>query len=69
MGAVPLQLAECLELHRRPLRQKRQLDFFAGDIKPTIGLPFSNVADEDVLFMSAECQDWLGKNGIMLRLR
>ena len=33
-------------------------------IKPTIGLPFSIVSEQDVLHMSAEFQDWLIKNGI-----
>ena len=40
------------------------IDIFEKHIKPTIGLPFSIVSDQDVLFMSAEFQDWLIKNGV-----
>ena len=40
------------------------IDIFEKHIKPTIGLPFSIVSDPDVLFMSAEFQDWMIQNGI-----
>ena len=40
------------------------IDIFEKQINPTIGLPFAIVSDEDVLFISAEFQDWLIKNGI-----
>ena len=40
------------------------IDICEKHIKPTIGLPFSIISDQDVLFMSAEFQDWLIKNSI-----
>ena len=40
------------------------IDIFEKYIKPTLGLPFSILSDQDVLFMSSEFQDWLIKNGI-----
>ena len=40
------------------------IDIFEKHIKLTIALHFSIVPDQDVLFMSAEFQDWLIKNGI-----
>ena len=44
------------------------IDIVEKHIKPTIGLPFSSVSDQDVLFMSAEFQDWLIKNGIRYKV-
>ena len=40
------------------------IEIFEKHIKPTIGLPFSIVSDQDVLFLSPEFQDWLIKNGM-----
>ena len=40
------------------------IDIFEKYIKPIIGLPFPIVSDQDVLFMSAEFQDWMRKNSI-----
>ena len=36
----------------------------AKHFKPTIGLPLSIVLDQNVLFMQAEFQYWLIKNGV-----
>ena len=44
------------------------IDIFEKHIKATIGLPFSIVSDQDVLYMSAEFQDWMIKNGIRHKL-
>ena len=41
------------------------IDIFVKHVKPTIGLRFSIVSDQDVLFMSPEFQDWLIMNGIV----
>ena len=40
------------------------IDGFEKHIEPSIGLPFSIVSNRDGLFVSAECQDWMIKNGI-----
>ena len=40
------------------------IDIFEKHIKSTIGLPFSIISDQDVLFMSAEFQDWMITNSL-----
>ena len=44
------------------------IDIFEKHIKATIDLPYSIVSDLVVLFMSAEFQDWLIKNGIRYKV-
>src|SRR5438105_5813145 len=44
---------------------KNVIDMFENMIKPTIGLPYVIISDQDTLFMSRVFQDWVSDNGIL----
>jgi len=48
----------------KELNAKDVIDIFETWIKPTVGLPYEIIIDQDVLFMSALFQDWANSVGV-----
>jgi len=48
----------------KELNPKDVIDIFENWIKPTVGLPYEIIADQDVVFMSATFQDWANSVGV-----
>jgi len=48
----------------KELNAKDVIDIFEKWIKPTVGLPYKIITDQDVLFMSATFQDWANSVGV-----
>jgi len=48
----------------KELNAKDVIDILEKWIKPTVGLPYEIITDQDVLFMSALFQDWANSVGV-----
>jgi len=48
----------------KKLNAKEVIDIFETWIKPTVGLPYEIITDQDVLFISALFQDWANSVGV-----
>src|SRR5947209_2429778 len=47
---------------------KNVIHMFENMIKPTVGLPFVIISDQDTLFMSRAFQNWVSENGILYKV-